>query len=177
MTPMPITANRILFIIAFQLAAREAAIVSIRQCEKRREKGSGNFQIFANGQSLARRLWQLVLWCDRKVFRRFNVSRADEGRPGHAGFGRVLRSLSGHGRNANEVMAAWALNFPPGELLVALQVLLAFRAGKFELAHNVGERIVNQTPAARNHGNSHHASLDSCSRIEIENKVFPGDSG
>jgi hypothetical protein len=33
------------------------------------------------------------------------------------------------------MVAAGALNFPSGELFVALQMLLAVRAGEFELAH------------------------------------------
>jgi len=33
------------------------------------------------------------------------------------------------------MMAAWTLDFAAGKLLVALQVLLAMRAGEFEFAH------------------------------------------
>jgi hypothetical protein len=34
-------------------------------------------------------------------------------------------------------MAGRTLDFAPGKLLVALQMLLTMRAGKFELAHTV----------------------------------------
>jgi hypothetical protein len=60
----------------------------------------------------------------------------DEGVPSLARLGAVLSRLAGNGRDANEVMATGALNFAPGELLIALQVLLAFGAGEFKLVHS-----------------------------------------
>ena len=36
------------------------------------------------------------------------------------------------------MMAAWTLNLAAGKLLVALEMLLAFWAAKFEFAHNFG---------------------------------------
>ena len=63
--------------------------------------------------------------------------RGNKRRPGLSGLGRViaLRQLRGRGRNHNEVMAGRTLNLFSAHALVALQVLIALRAGKLELAH------------------------------------------
>ena len=55
--------------------------------------------------------------------------------PGQARFGLELDRSSRCGRNADEMMAGGALNLAPGELLIALQVLVAVRAAEFEVAH------------------------------------------
>ena len=77
----------------------------------------------------------------------------DESRPGFAGFRRAgaLGKLCRRGWYHNEVLAGWTLNLFSAETLVALQVLLAVRAGKFKLAHDgsVAERNQWTTPENR----------------------------
>lgn len=55
--------------------------------------------------------------------------------PGLARFGIVVGRFAGHWRDSNQVVAVWTFNLPPGEGLVALEVLIALRAGKLELVH------------------------------------------
>ena len=56
--------------------------------------------------------------------------------PGHPGLGNIIGGFSGHRRDINEMVTLWTLDLPPGELFLALQVLVAVGAGEFELAHN-----------------------------------------
>jgi hypothetical protein len=46
-----------------------------------------------------------------------------------------LGGFPGSGGNADEMIAAGALDLATGKLLVALQMLVALGAGKFEFAH------------------------------------------
>src|SRR5436190_13484616 len=63
--------------------------------------------------------------------------RRHEGGPGLAGFRRefALRLLRRRRRNHNEMIARGALNLFSAQAFVALQVLIAMRTGKLELAH------------------------------------------
>ena len=66
---------------------------------------------------------------------RLRVPGRNERRPGLARFGIVVGRFAGHRRDSNEVVAVWTLNLPPRECLVALEMLLALRAGELELVH------------------------------------------
>ena len=60
-------------------------------------------------------------------------------RPGHPRL-RLVIALLNHRRGRgddNEMVAAGALDLPAGKLAVALDVLIAMRAGEFEFAHRL----------------------------------------
>ena len=59
-------------------------------------------------------------------------------RPGHARLRLVIARLDHRRRRGDddEVVAAGALDLSAGKLALALDVLIAMRAGEFEFAHN-----------------------------------------
>lgn len=87
-------------------------------------------------RSLSRRRVRFFLRIKRNIFGRLLAPGRNEGGPGFSRLRRVLRRLARHGRDADEMLAAWALNLAPGKLLVTLQMLVASRAGEFEFAHS-----------------------------------------
>ena len=59
-------------------------------------------------------------------------------RPGHARLRLIIALLNDRRRRRNDdkMVAAGALDLSAGKLAVALDVLIAMRAGEFEFAHN-----------------------------------------
>lgn len=66
------------------------------------------------------------------------VTRRHERVPRHARLRLEVGRLAGHRRDDDEVVAFGALNLSPGMLLVALEMLVAVRAGEFEFVHKHG---------------------------------------
>ena len=87
-------------------------------------------------RSLRRRRIRLFLRIIRNILGRRLIPGRNEGGPGFSGFRRVLGCFARHGRDADEMLAAGALNLAPGKLLVTLQMLAASGAGKFEFVHD-----------------------------------------
>src|SRR5581483_5111598 len=93
----------------------------------------------AAGGSFLRSRRRRGLFLDGKLGRRLRVSRRNKRCPGLAGFGTVLRGFPRNRRDADQVIAARALDFAPGKLFIALQVLFTTGTGKFEIGHNFGD--------------------------------------
>lgn len=84
----------------------------------------------------SRRL-RFFLRSDGRLLRWRHLAAGNKRGPGLSRFGRVLRCLAGHRRNANEVIAIRALNLAPGKLLVTLQMLVALRTGELKRVHSM----------------------------------------
>ncbi len=63
------------------------------------------------------------------------LGRWHEGGPGFPGFRLIVHGLTRNGRDADKMVAGGTLNLSTGKLWVALQMLVALGAGKFELVH------------------------------------------
>src|SRR5665213_1592073 len=84
-----------------------------------------------HGKSFGRRR----VFLDGKIFGRRHVRRRHKRCPSLSRLRFVFHRPARDRRNADEMIAAGTLNFAAGKLLVALQMLLALRAGEFEFAH------------------------------------------
>ena len=71
-----------------------------------------------------------ILW-------RLRLARRNECSPGLTGLRVILSRLPRDRRNAEEHITGGTLDLAPRELLVALQMLLTFRAEEFELTHKI----------------------------------------
>src|SRR5688572_6439685 len=92
------------------------------------------------------RRWLLrLVFVDRQFLGRLALRRWNEGRPGHAGLRLVIAlcRLRRGCRDHDEMVAARTLDLLAGELLVALDVLFAMRAGEFEFAHRLNGWMVD----------------------------------
>ncbi len=81
----------------------------------------------------------------------------DEGRPGHARLRIILSGLARNGRYPDEMIAIGTLNLAARQLFIALEMLVARRAGEFKIAHG-------------------HSGLDSMSAADAE-AAKPGLGG
>ena len=88
-------------------------------------------------RSLRRRRFVLF---GRKTLAWRTLRRRHERSPGHSRLRLVVafRDNGRRGRDNDEMIAAGTLDLSAGELAVALDVLLAMRAGEFEFAHKPG---------------------------------------
>ena len=84
----------------------------------------------------------------RRPFGTLDLWRRKVRRPGHARLRLVIAQLDDRrrGRDDDEMVAAGALDLSAGEFAVALNVLLAMRAGEFEFAHKPGGQSTSHSP-------------------------------
>ena len=67
-----------------------------------------------------------------------SFSWRNESGPGHAGLGLIIGGLSRRRGDTDEMLAFGTLNLSAGKAFIALQMLFAVGALKFEFAHSVG---------------------------------------